>query len=53
MKNWMRRFGVLTVLGALVCGALVAGCGGGDDDDDTTTVTNAANGTTTTTETDE
>lgn len=34
MKEWMRRFGVLTILGALLCGALVAGCGGGGDDDD-------------------
>jgi hypothetical protein len=44
MKNWMRRFGILTVLGALVCGALVAGCGGsgGGDDDDANVANNTA-----------
>ena len=34
MKSWIRRFGILTVLGCLMCGALVAGCGGGDEGGD-------------------
>jgi hypothetical protein len=37
MKNWMRRFGILTVLGALVCSALVAGCGGGGEEEEAPT----------------
>lgn len=37
MKNWMRRFGILTVLGALVCGALVAGCSGGGEEEEAPT----------------
>lgn len=32
MKSWIRRFGILTVLGCLMCGALVAGCSSGEDD---------------------
>jgi hypothetical protein len=44
MKNWMRRFGILTVLGALVCGALVAGCGGSNPEDEG--ASNTANNTT-------
>ena len=35
MKNWMRRFTILALVGSLMCGALVAGCGGGDAADDT------------------
>jgi hypothetical protein len=42
MKEWMRRFGVLTILGALLCGALVAGCGGGGEDETDNTTNNAA-----------
>jgi hypothetical protein len=26
MKNWITRFGMLAVLGSLVCGLVVAGC---------------------------
>ncbi len=37
MKNWIRRFATLALLGSLLCGALVAGCGGGEGDDATTT----------------
>ncbi len=37
MKDLTKRFAMLAVLGSLVCGILVAGCGGGDDDDSTTT----------------
>ena len=36
MKTLARRFAVIAVLGSLMCGALVAGCGGGDEGDDTT-----------------
>ncbi len=28
MKNWITRFGMVAVLGSLVCGLVVAGCGG-------------------------
>ena len=48
MKNWINRFAMLAVLGSLVCGVLVAGCGG----DDTTETTNTTT-TKTETETDE
>lgn len=34
MTNWFKRFGILTVVGALLCGAMLTGCGGGGDDDD-------------------
>jgi hypothetical protein len=49
MKNWMNRFAILTVLGAVLGSALVMGCGGGD----TETTTNSANGTTSQTTTDD
>lgn len=42
MTNWMRRFGVLTVLGALMCGALVAGCGGGEEEEEAPATENTA-----------
>ena len=35
MKEWMRRFGVVMVLGALLGGVVLAGCGGGEEEDDT------------------
>ena len=34
MKEWMRRFGVMSVLGALLCSAVVAGCGGGEEEEE-------------------
>jgi hypothetical protein len=43
MSNWLGRFAILTVLGALLCSALVVGCGGGGDADDAASDTNAAN----------
>ena len=42
MSNWFGRFAILTVLGALLCSAMVVGCGGGDAADDTGGDTNAA-----------
>ena len=39
MKNLINRFAVLAVLGSLVCGVLVAGCGGGETEESTTTTT--------------
>ena len=33
MKNLINRFAVLAVLGSLVCGVLVAGCGGGGEEE--------------------
>ncbi len=42
MKNLINRFAMLAVLGSLVCGVLVAGCGGGDEDVETPPVTNNA-----------
>lgn len=42
MKNLINRFAMLAVLGSLVCGVLVAGCGGGGDEEtssNTTTTT--------------
>ncbi len=46
MKNLINRFAMLAVLGSLVCGVLVAGCGGGDTEEttSTTTVTNKVEG---------
>ena len=32
MSNWFGRFAILTVVGALLCSALVVGCGGGGDE---------------------
>ena len=43
MKTLARRFAVIAVLGSLMCGALIAGCGGDAEDDGT--VTNGANAT--------
>lgn len=43
----MKRFAIMAVLGTILCGSLMAGCGGGDNADETS-VTNAANGSTTT-----
>jgi len=31
MKNLINRFAMMAVLGSLVCGILVAGCGGGEE----------------------
>lgn len=39
MKNLINRFAMMAVLGSLVCGVLVAGCGGGDTEEETTTKT--------------
>jgi hypothetical protein len=33
MKNWITRFGMLAVLGSLVCGLVVAGCGGAPEEE--------------------
>jgi hypothetical protein len=44
MKNWTSRFAVLMVAGAIMCSAMIVGCGGGDDED----TTNTTNTTTTT-----
>lgn len=41
MKNWMRRFGVLAVLSAMICGVVVAGCGDGDNPDEGAATNNA------------
>lgn len=48
MKTLARRFAVIAVLGSLLCGALVAGCGGGEPADET-----PANGTGTSTKAEE
>ena len=40
MKNWTSRFVVLMVAGAVMCSALMVGCGGKSDDESTTVVTN-------------
>ncbi len=40
-KNWFKRFTVLALVGSLLCGALVAGCGGGEEDDTATNANNA------------
>ncbi len=32
MKNWTSRFVVLMVAGAIMCSALMVGCGGGNSD---------------------
>jgi hypothetical protein len=42
MKTLARRFALIAVLGSLLCGALVAGCGGGDADDAGTGTNGAA-----------
>ncbi len=42
MKNWIKRFGMLAVLGVIAGSALVAGCGGGDAADETAPDANAA-----------
>jgi len=34
MKNWITRFGMVAVLGSLVCGLVVAGCGGSAPEDE-------------------
>ena len=39
MKNLINRFAMLAVLGSLVCGVLVDGCGGGETEESTTTTT--------------
>jgi hypothetical protein len=42
MKSWITRFGMVAVLGSLVCGLVVAGCGGGEEEDADVTINNAA-----------
>ena len=42
MTNWFGRFAILTVLGALLCSAMVVGCGGDAADDTAAGDTNAA-----------
>ena len=50
----MKRFAIMAVLGTLLCGSLMAGCGGGNNADETSVTNTAANGaSTTTTEKDE
>lgn len=34
MKSWIKRFGMLAVLGAIAGSAFVAGCGGGEPADE-------------------
>ena len=34
MKEMMRRFGVVMVLGALLGGVVMAGCGGGEEEEE-------------------
>jgi hypothetical protein len=42
MKNWMKRFAILAVVGTILSSALLVGCGGGDEGD--TGTANGANG---------
>lgn len=47
MRNIWKKFALLTVVGSVLCGALLAGCGGGDaegtDSNNTTTTTKTEN----------
>ena len=49
MKNWLNRFVILAVLGSLLAGALVAGCGDTTTEETTTTTTDSAGNKETTT----
>jgi hypothetical protein len=42
MKNWMKRFALLAVLGSIMGGTVLVGCGGGDEAEETNTANNAA-----------
>ena len=33
MRNLWKKFALLTIVGSLLCTALVAGCGGGEEED--------------------
>ena len=37
MLNLWKKFALLTIVGSLLCSAMVAGCGGGEGDDDAAT----------------
>lgn len=39
MKNWMQRFTLFAVVGAILSSAVLVGCGGGDAEEGNTTTT--------------
>lgn len=42
MKNWTSRFAVLMVAGAIMCSALMVGCGGNSEEEGATNAVNNA-----------